>query len=112
MTARTILLAVAGVAITVTAAGEDWPQWRGPNRDAKAIGFNAPATLPRSLKQQWRVEVGDGVANPSLVGDRLYVIALQGSTEITRCLSAKDGKDIWKDEYATKGAEGAAQSFA
>ena len=35
--------------ITVFAAGtlvaQDWPQWRGPNRDAKASGFTAPSNV-------------------------------------------------------------------
>ena len=55
------------------ADGNDWPQWRGPNRDGKATGFKAPATWPKELKQEWKIPVGNGVATPALVGDRLYV---------------------------------------
>src|SRR5262245_39239251 len=32
---------------------EDWPQWRGPNRDARASGFKAPKTWPKELKEKW-----------------------------------------------------------
>ncbi len=86
----------------------DWPQWRGPNRDAKVADFKAPNTWPEELKQQWKITVGDGVATPALVGDKLYVFSREGSDEVLRCLDAGTGKEIWKDNYAAKPASGAA----
>src|SRR6516162_10047560 len=68
------------------AGAQDWPQWRGPNRDGKAAGFTAPADWPKELTQKWKVTVGDGVATPALVGERLYVFSRQEGNEITRCL--------------------------
>ena len=65
-----VLLLGAGGAL-----GQDWPQWRGANRDGKATGFTAPKTWPKELTQKWKVPVGDGVATPALVGDRLYAVA-------------------------------------
>src|SRR5436190_11617366 len=106
MNARRSLLVAGILGVTLTVQAGDWPQWRGPNRDAKAVGFKVPATWPTALKQQWKVSVGDGVANPSLVGDRLYVIALKDESEVIRCLDAATGKELWKDEYPAKGAEG------
>src|SRR6266513_774811 len=74
----------------VASAGfaQDWPQWRGANRDAKAADFKAPKTWPKELTQKWKVTVGEGVATPSLVGDKLYVCSRQEGSEITRCLDA------------------------
>src|SRR5262245_62143426 len=46
---------------------QEWPQWRGPNRDAKASGFHAPAAWPKDLSKKWSVPVGNGVATPALV---------------------------------------------
>jgi hypothetical protein len=34
---------------------QDWPQWRGINRDSKVTGFKAPAAWPAELKQEWKV---------------------------------------------------------
>ena len=34
---------------------QDWPQWRGMNRDSKVTGFKAPAAWPSELKQVWKV---------------------------------------------------------
>jgi outer membrane protein assembly factor BamB len=84
---------------TSVAAAQDWPQWRGPNRDARATGFKAPKTWPKELTQKWKVAVGDGVATPALVGDKLYVFTRQGNDEILRCLDATNGKEIWQNKY-------------
>jgi outer membrane protein assembly factor BamB len=91
--------------------GQDWPQWRGPNRDAKATGFAAPQTWPKSLTQKWKVKVGDGVATPALVGDKLYVFARRDGDEVACCLDATTGKELWTDKYAVKGASGPASQF-
>jgi len=91
---------------------QDWPQWRGPNRDAKAPDFKAPRTWPKELKQQWKVTVGEGVATPALVGDKLFVFSRQDGNEILRCLNAADGKELWQDKYESLGASGPAQGFS
>src|SRR5688572_18876981 len=90
----------------------DWPQWRGANRDAKADDFKAPKTWPKELTQKWKVTVGDGVATPALVGDKLYVFSRQEGTEVLRCLEAATGKEVWQDKYDALGATGPAQSFS
>jgi outer membrane protein assembly factor BamB len=77
---------------------QDWPQWRGANRDAKAT-FTAPKEWPKELTQKWKVTVGEGVATPALVGDKLYVFTRQGGNEVIRCINASDGKEVWQDKY-------------
>src|SRR5207253_4920607 len=89
------LLSASGV------CAQDWPQWRGPNRDAKAEGFKAPQTWPKELTQKWKVTVGTGDATPALVGDKLYVFTREGSDEVIRCLDAASGNEVWKDKYAS-----------
>jgi len=91
--------------------GADWPQWRGPNRDGKASDFKAPAKWPEELTQKWKVTVGRGVATPALVGEKLYVFARQGEDEVTLCLNAGDGKEVWRDKYTAQAVGGAARSF-
>jgi outer membrane protein assembly factor BamB len=90
---------------------QDWPQWRGPNRDARATGFEAPKTWPKELKKDWSVKVGDGVATPALVGGRLYVFARQGEDEVILCLDAANGKELWKNQYAAKAPTGGGGAF-
>ncbi|HXY32866.1 MAG TPA: PQQ-binding-like beta-propeller repeat protein [Planctomycetaceae bacterium] len=90
---------------------QDWPQWRGPNRDAIANGFRVPQTWPKTLAQKWKVTVGNGVATPALVGDKLYVFARQGDDEVISCLDATTGKEAWSDKYPAKTPSGPAGRF-
>src|SRR5579871_2530052 len=95
---RGLLLGSVLLLGTTTATAQDWPQWRGPNRDAHATGFKAPKTWPKELTQKWKITVGDGVATPALVGEKLYVFAREENNEVTRCLEAATGKEVWKDK--------------
>jgi outer membrane protein assembly factor BamB len=104
-TVRWITLGTAFLCANISPA-QDWPQWRGANRDGKTTGFRAPATWPAALTKKWDVPVGSGVSNPSLVGDRLYVIAREGEEEVVRCLNAATGAEIWKKSYASDPATG------
>jgi len=96
--------------VTLFSAGcifaQDWPQWRGPHRDGKVTGFKAPQTWPRELAQQWRANVGLGDATPALVGDKLYVFTRQDTDEVTLCLDAVSGKELWRDKYAAQSVSG------
>lgn len=81
------------------ALAQDWPQWRGANRDARVSGFAAPESWPKELTHKWKITVGSGAATPALVGDLLYVFARQGDEEVLMCLNAADGKEKWNVRY-------------
>ncbi len=111
--ANRMLAVVSGCALMLVAScaqAQDWPQWRGPDRDAKVTGFTAPKTWPKELTQKWKVTVGKGDATPVLVGDKLYVFARQEGSEITLCLNAATGKELWQEKYDAPGVTGAASS--
>lgn len=103
--------ALLALADTGRSADTDWPQWRGANRDGRVTGFKAPAAWPKELKKGWSVAVGDGVATPALVGDRLYVFTREGGSEVTRCLEAATGKEVWKEKYDTPFSGGGDRGF-
>jgi outer membrane protein assembly factor BamB len=86
------------MAVAVT-SGQDWPQWRGPNRDGAAASFAEPASWPERLVRQWKVEVGLGYAAPITVGNRVYMFTRQDSNEVMRALDAATGKVIWQTSY-------------
>ncbi len=90
---------------------QDWPQWRGPNRDNKVVGFIAPAMWPKALTQKWTATVGIGESSPVLVGDNLYVFGRQGGNEVTTCLDAASGKVVWQDKYAAAAPTGGARQY-
>ncbi len=105
-------LALTSVVAGMVFARGRLPQWRGPIRDARAAGFRSRATWPAELKEKWKVAVGDGVATPALVGDKLYVFTRQEGYEVLRCLNAADGKELWQDKYEAQGATGPSQGFS
>ncbi len=110
-TTISILCSCAVLAAEVNAVAQDWPQYLGEDRAAKA-SFSAPKTWPKELTPKWKATVGDGVATPSLVGDRLYVFSRQEGGEILRCLEAASGKEIWQSEkFDVLPAGGPAQGF-
>jgi outer membrane protein assembly factor BamB len=86
---------------------QDWPQWRGPNRDNKVIGFTEPKTWPKELTKKWSTKVGIGDASPVLVGDKIYVFTREGGDEVIQCLDAGKGTEVWKDKYAAEAVTGA-----
>jgi outer membrane protein assembly factor BamB len=106
---QSFVLAAAVIAVSATCApAQDWPQWRGANRDAKAGGFTAPKEWPKELTQKWSTPVGAGDSTPALVGSKLYVFSREGGDEVTRCLDATTGKEIWKDRYEVAAISGPA----
>jgi len=89
-----------GVAVfTLTLAAQDWPQWRGPNRDGAVTGFSEPGAWPDSLKQQWKVDIGLGYATPLLVGNRLYTFTRQAEDEVLQALDPATGRSVWRTAY-------------
>jgi outer membrane protein assembly factor BamB len=81
-------------------SAQDWPQWRGPNRDGAVSSFREPSPWPESLKQQWKVDVGLGYATPLVVGQRLYLFTRQAEDEVMTALDAASGKVVWRTSYA------------
>ena len=106
---RTMTMIAGVLAVSASCAlAQDWPQWRGANRDARASGFTAPKTWPKELTQKWKVSVGSGDATPALVGNKLYVFVRQGDDEVIRCLDAVNGKELWQEKYAAQAVSGPA----
>ena len=99
----TILLIFA---IDLTGWANDWPQWRGPGRNA--------LSAETGLLQQWppggppqlwmRDDIGAGFSAPAVVGDRLYLVSSEGTeSEFVHALSAIDGETVWSTRIGRVG---------
>jgi len=103
MSPRTITRTVVAVGLFTFASGvfaQDWPQWRGPNRDGAATSFEAPASWPKQLTERWTVEIGYGYATPILIDDRIYMYTRQGEDEVMTALDAASGAVMWRASYS------------
>jgi outer membrane protein assembly factor BamB len=89
-----LLSACALILFVVSANAQDWPQWRGPNRDGNAPAISS--SWPKTLKEEWKVTVGVGHASPVVADGKIFVFARQGEEETLLCLDAVTGKEIWK----------------
>ncbi len=78
---------------------QDYPQWRGRNRDGAASGFSEPKAWPEKLTRRWKVEVGEGYATPIVVGQRVYAFARRDGKEALLSLDAATGKIVWQTGY-------------
>jgi len=89
------VLAVTGLLLTSINA-QDWPQWRGPNRDGNVTAAPVPSAWPKTLKEEWKVTVGVGHSSPVVANGKIYVFARQAEEEVLLSLDAATGKEIWR----------------
>jgi outer membrane protein assembly factor BamB len=88
------------LALAATAASaQEWTQWRGPARDGSVSGKNVPAAWPESLKQSWRVEIGEGYSSPVVAAGRVFVHGRRDPEEIVTSINLADGKVLWQQKY-------------
>ena len=78
----------------------DWPQFRGAERDGVARGLALPNPPPASLSRLWRVQIGTGHAGPIVVGDRVFSFARVDERETVRAHDLSTGEPIWEVSYA------------
>lgn len=78
---------------------QDYPQWRGQNRDGAASAFVAPMSWPENLTRRWKVDVGEGYATPIVIGNTVYVFTHRDGNEILTALDADTGVERWRSSY-------------
>lgn len=82
---------------------QDWPQWRGPNRDgvSKETGLNLDWTEKKpALLWNFR-QAGAGYSSPTIVGNRLYCQGAAEGSDFAFALDTQTGKLIWKQALGT-----------
>jgi outer membrane protein assembly factor BamB len=78
---------------------QDYPQWRGHNRDGSASAFSKPDSWPDALRLKWKVEVGEGYATPIVVGKTVYAFTRRSGKEGMTALDAETGDTLWRTDY-------------
>jgi outer membrane protein assembly factor BamB len=92
-----------------SAEDEDWPQWRGPNRDGLSPATGLLTTWPpEGPRVVWRRPVGRGFSSLAVARGRLYTMdetpAPEGGApqEAVVCLDAATGAEVWRFRYPSQ----------
>ena len=87
--------------LVISSGAADWPQWRGPTRDAHAPADSPAITsLPKELKPVWKIAIGGGFSSPVLAAGKLVYLDEQDGQEVAHLLETSSGKEIWRVGYA------------
>ena len=87
---------------------EDYPQWRGKNRDGVLDEKGLLQTLPNGpLPRLWSVEVGPGYSGPTVSEGRVYMTDRglgeeERDVERVLCFDSQNGELIWSHEYEAR----------
>ncbi|MFP6899402.1 MAG: PQQ-binding-like beta-propeller repeat protein [Opitutales bacterium] len=97
-----LLVVLSTFALSVFA--EDWPQWRGPNRDGVSTETGILDEWPEGgPKLLWKANgIGAGFSSVSVTGNRIYTMGDGQEASQVHCLNAQNGKIIWSSKHVGK----------
>lgn len=75
---------------------EDWPQFRGPQRDGTANPQNANIDWTILPTQVWRRSIGEGHSSVIVGSNTILTFEQKGELECLTARSANDGHELWK----------------
>jgi outer membrane protein assembly factor BamB len=90
--------------LAVAVEAKDWPQFRGPNRDAVWNETGILQTFPADgLKIRWRAPVGPGWSSPVVAQGRVFLtdahLQKPSVRERVHCFDEATGKPLWTYGY-------------
>ncbi len=96
-----LFIAIAALLLLCNGAtGDDWPHWRGPERNGSTperLGIQPGETA--RLVRVWTKRVGEGCGSVVVWQGRVYATGWRDGTETVFCLSAQDGSTVWSQGY-------------
>lgn len=85
------------VCAPLLAASGDWPQWRGPNRDAVSTETGLLKEWDSSGPPlEWKSGgLGRGYSSVALADGRIYTMGDRGNQQYLIALDGRDGSEVW-----------------
>jgi len=92
-----------GLFLAGSAHSDDWPQWRGPDRDGvwREDGV-VDAFAGDKVELRWRVPVSGGYSGPTVADGRVYLtdrVTKPDQAERVLCFDWRSGKELWSFVY-------------
>jgi outer membrane protein assembly factor BamB len=94
-----------GLAVAAVQA-ENWAQWRGPKSNGATAEKGLPQTFSKTENVAWVAPLpGPSSATPVIWGDKVFLSATdpESGSLLALCLSAADGKVLWKKRVGKDG---------
>jgi outer membrane protein assembly factor BamB len=98
---KSTIVIIIAILLNIQVFAEDWPQWRGANRDGVWREKGIVQKLD-NLQVRWRTEVANGYCSPTVAGGRVYItdrLTKPAQVERIHCFDATNGKVIWSYSY-------------
>ena len=103
MKARSIFTAAALAVSAFTAFADDWPQWRGPDRNGISQETDWLKKWPdQGPKMAWKANVGLGYSSVVVADGRAYTAGFGNEQDTLFCFDAETGRVIWKHSYPSE----------
>ena len=95
------LFALLGLTGTPSAA-DDWPQWRGPDRDGKWHETGIVRELPDEIPLKWSAPISGGYSAPAVAGGRVFVSDRVAEEGLERVLAfdQETGRALWTHSWS------------
>ncbi|NLF72990.1 MAG: PQQ-binding-like beta-propeller repeat protein [Candidatus Anammoximicrobium sp.] len=89
---------------TPCAPAQEWTRFRGPNGQGHSDATNLPERWTEA-DLNWKAALpGQGHSSPVLWGDKIFLMSAEPktATRYVLCLSATDGRELWRRQYASQ----------
>jgi outer membrane protein assembly factor BamB len=98
-----LILVLPGVFVFFSSVSQEWPDWRGANRDGiwKDTGI-VTKFKTNTIALKWSIPCGTGYSGPTVSGGKVYLtdrIVKPAEAERVLCADASNGKIIWTYSY-------------
>lgn len=114
-------LPLLGLFLGLTLQAADWPQFRGPNGEARSDDTRVPVKWSATENLKWKLALpGPGSSCPVISGNKVFLTCFSGHKEngdvsgLVRhvvCVDKTTGKQLWQKDYPAGSPEDPAQGM-
>ncbi|NUM36628.1 MAG: PQQ-like beta-propeller repeat protein [Candidatus Brocadiae bacterium] len=95
----TAFLLVFFASFSLLADQQEWPLWRGPQKDSISQESTWNPQALKNNKILWQKDIGQGYSSVAISENRLYTMGNKKRKDIVFCLNASTGEEIWQYSY-------------
>ncbi len=95
--ARGASIAALAVLLATSGSADNWPHWRGPDRNGFSAATDLPTRWSREENVRWKRPMPDTSGSTPIVwGDRIFLSVARNQDLLLWALAADDGRLLWE----------------